>query len=78
MLDEVFTNVAKRMDQSVEAVRRELGGLRTGRASAAILDGVLVDYYGQPTPVAQCCKLSVPDPGLIVAQPFDPNLIAAV
>jgi ribosome recycling factor len=78
MLEELFTETTRRMDQSVDAVRRELTTLRTGRASVAILEGVVVDYYGQPTPIAQCCKLSVPDPGLIVAQPFDPTLIAAV
>lgn len=78
MLDDIYGDTTRRMDQSVDVVRRELTALRTGRASAAILEGVVVDYYGQPTPLAQCCKLSVPDPGLIVAQPFDPSTIAAV
>ncbi len=78
MLDELFEKTAKRMDQSVEAVRRELASLRTGRASLSILEGVMVDYYGQPTPINQMCKLSIPDPGMIVAQPFDPSTIAAV
>ncbi len=78
MLDDLFEKTAKRMDQSVEAVRRELASLRTGRASLSILEGVLVDYYGQPTPINQMCKLSIPDPGMIVAQPFDPSTIGAV
>ncbi len=78
MLDELFDKTARRMDQSVEAVKRELASLRTGRASLSILEGVMVDYYGQPTPINQMCKLSIPDPGMIVAQPFDPSTIAAV
>ncbi len=78
MLDELFEKTEKRMDQSVDAVKRELASLRTGRASLSILEGVMVDYYGQPTPINQMCKLSIPDPGMIVAQPFDPSTIAAV
>ena len=78
MLDDLFDKTEKRMDQSVEAVKRELASLRTGRASLSILEGVMVDYYGQPTPINQMCKLSIPDPGMIVAQPFDPSTIAAV
>ncbi len=78
MLDDVFNRTTKRMDQAIDAVKKELTSLRTGRASVNILDPVIVDYYGSPTPIAQCCKLSVPDPGMIVAQPFDPTLIKEV
>ena len=78
MLDDLFGRTAKRMDQAIETVRKDLTALRTGRASVSILDGVSVDYYGSPTPLSQCCKLSVPDPGMIVAQPFDPTLIKEV
>ena len=78
MLDQVFDRTTKRMDQAIEAVKKELTALRTGRASTNIIENVMVDYYGSPTPIAQCCKLSVPDPGLIVAQPFDPTLIKEV
>ncbi len=78
MLEEIYAETKKRMAQSVDAVRRDLGGLRTGRASVSILDGVHVDYYGTPTPLAQTCKLSVPDPGMIVAQPFDASILANV
>lgn len=78
MLDELFNGVTKKMEQALDNLKRELSSLRTGRASVSILDHVMVDYYGQPTPLAQCCKLSTPDPGMIVAQPFDPTLIGAV
>lgn len=78
MLDTLFTETEGRMKQSVEAVRRDLASLRTGRASVAILEGVMVDYYGQATPISQACKLTTPEAGLIVAQPFDPSIVPAV
>jgi len=78
MLDELFAGTIKRMDQALDVVKRDLTQLRTGRASVSILERVSVDYYGSPTPISQCCKLSVPDPGMIVAQPFDPTLIKDV
>lgn len=78
MLDKAYGEAATRMDQAVEAARRELAGLRTGRASVTILDGVMVDYYGTPTPIAQMCKLSTPDAGTIVAQPFDHSALKEV
>lgn len=78
MLEELFESTGKRMDQTIESVRRDLAQLRTGRASTAILDGLTVDYYGQSTPLNQVAKLSVPDPSLIVAQPFDPSLIGEI
>ncbi len=78
MLDQLFDKTQKRMDQAIETVKKELTALRTGRASTSIIENVNVDYYGSPTPIAQCCKLSVPDPGMIVAQPFDPTLIKDV
>lgn len=78
MLNDLYAKTEKKMSQSIDAVKRDLGALRTGRASVAILEGVMVDYYGTPTPVAQTAKLSVPEPALIVAQPFDPTMIAAI
>ena len=78
MLDELYERTRKRMDQSVDAVRRELAGLRTGRASTTLLDGISVDYYGQMTPLSQVAKLSAPEPGLLVAQPFDPSLVPVI
>ncbi len=78
MLDDVIKRARERMEQTVDSVRRDLASLRTGRASLAILDGVMVDYYGQSTPLNQTCKLAIPDPGLIVAQPFDPSILGDV
>lgn len=78
MIDKLFTETEGRMNQSVDVVRRDLAALRTGRASVAILEGVMVDYYGQATPINQACKLTTPEAGLIVAQPFDPSIVPAV
>jgi ribosome recycling factor len=74
----VFAEVKKRMDGQIEHVRRELGGVRTGRASVNILDTVHVEAYGSAMPVNQVASLSIPEPTLIVAQPFDPSLLGAV
>jgi ribosome recycling factor len=74
----LFAEVKKRMDGQIEHVRRELGGVRTGRASVNILDTVHVDAYGSSMPVNQVASLSIPEPTLIVAQPFDPSLLGAV
>ena len=74
----LFAELKKKMDGHIEHVRRELGGVRTGRASVNILDAVHVEAYGSPMPVNQVASLSIPEPTLIVAQPFDPSLLGAV
>jgi ribosome recycling factor len=74
----LFGEVKKRMDGQIDHVRRELGGVRTGRASVTILDTVHVEAYGSPMPLNQVASLSIPEPTLIVAQPFDPSLMGAV
>jgi ribosome recycling factor len=70
--------VKKRMDAQLEHVRREFGGVRTGRASVSILDTVHVEAYGSHMPLNQVASLSIPEPTLIVAQPFDPSLMATI
>ncbi len=67
-----------RMDQSVETVRRELAGLRSGRASLSMLDAIRVDYYGTPTPLNQVGNLSIPEPTLITIQPWDQSMLSVV
>jgi ribosome recycling factor len=74
----LFGEVKKRMDTQIEHVRRELGGVRTGRASVTILDSVHVEAYGSMMPLNQMASLSIPEPTLIVAQPFDPSLMGTV
>jgi len=77
-LKSLTAEVKKRMDSHIEHVRRELGGVRTGRASVNILDTVHVEAYGSTMPVNQVASLSVPEPTMIVAQPFDPPLMGAI
>jgi ribosome recycling factor len=77
-LKSLFAEVKKRMDAQLEHVRRELAGVRTGRASVTILDTVQVEAYGSRVPINQVASLSIPEPTLIVAQPFDPSLMGAV
>jgi ribosome recycling factor len=74
----LFGEIKKRMDAQIEHVRRELAGVRTGRASVNILDSVHVEAYGAHMPINQVASLSIPEPSLIVAQPFDPSLMAAI
>jgi ribosome recycling factor len=77
-LKTLYTEVKHRMDISLERVRRELANVRTGRASTGMLDVVHVDAYGTKMPLNQVASLSIPEPSLIVAQPFDPALMAAI
>jgi len=70
--------VKKRMDTVLEHLKRELGGVRTGRASVTLLDPVQVEAYGSMVPLNQVAALSVPEPTLIVAQPFDPSQLGAI
>ena len=74
----LFVEVKKRMGGQIEHVRRELGGVRTGRASVTILDAIHVEAYGAPMPLNQVASLSIPEPQMIVAQPFDPSLLSAI
>jgi len=70
--------VKKRMDSAIEHVRKELSGLRSGRATVSLLDPVHVEAYGTLMPLNQVASLSVPEANLIVAQPFDPQLTKAI
>ncbi len=74
----LFGEVKKRMDGHVEHVRKELAQVRTGRATTGLLDGVHVDAYGSKMPLNQVASLSIPEPTMIVAQPFDPSLMGAI
>jgi ribosome recycling factor len=74
----LFVEVDKRMNAALDHVKRELASVRTGRASVGILDHVQIDAYGTRMPLNQVATLSVPEPTLIVAQPFDPNLMGAI
>jgi ribosome recycling factor len=66
------------MDSAMEHLKRELSGLRTGRASTALLDNIKVDYYGNLTPLKQVANVAVPESRLITVQPWEPQLIKEI
>ncbi len=74
----IYEATKEKMEKAMEALRRELSKMRTGRASLSILDDVRVDYYGTMTPLAQMATLSVPDPRTIAIQPWDGSAIAGI
>ncbi|MCJ7753251.1 MAG: ribosome recycling factor [Thermoanaerobaculales bacterium] len=71
MIEEFLDDAAQRMDHAVEHVQGEFGTIRTGRANPGILNRVMVDYYGTPTPLQQLASFSVPDARLLVVSPYD-------
>jgi len=78
MMTDLKNKTKSGMDKAVEALRRDLSKVRTGRASVAILDDVRVDYYGTPTPLNQIGTLAVPEPRLITIQPWEKKLIPEI
>jgi ribosome recycling factor len=74
----IHAEIKKRMDGHIDFVRKELAGVRTGRASTDMLTSVIVEAYGTKMPLNQVASLSIPEPALIVAQPFDPSLMSAL
>ena len=75
MFDALSKDLRRRMDAALEAHRKELTGIRTGKASVSLLDTIMVDYYNTPTPLNQVAALSTPEPNLIVAKPYDVSII---
>jgi ribosome recycling factor len=78
MIDDLIQDATRRMDRSVESTRTSFNTVRTGRASAALLDRIEIDYYGQRTPLKQLASINVPEPRLLTIQPFDPSSIKAI
>jgi ribosome recycling factor len=78
MIDDLLEDANRRMDKSVEATAHEFNTVRTGRASAALLDRIQVDYYGQMTPLKQLATITVPEPRLLTIQAYDPGSIKAI
>ncbi|MBI5571748.1 MAG: ribosome recycling factor [Desulfomonile tiedjei] len=71
MIEDLNKELKASMEKSIEALRKDLKRIRTGRASLALLDGIMVDYYGSPTPINQLANLSIPEPRQIAIQPWD-------
>lgn len=78
MVKDVLADTAKKMKTSAEHFRKEIGMLRTGRANISIFEEIKVSYYGVMTPVNQVATLKVPEPTLIVVQPYDPSVLEAL
>ncbi len=78
MTEELKKRTDDKMNKAIETLRRELASVRTGRASLALLDNIIVDYYGTPTPLSQVSALGVPDSRTITIQPWEPGMIVAV
>src|SRR5262249_57599046 len=77
-LKSLYAEVTKRMKAALDHLQHEFGGVRTGRASVTILDGVHVEAYGSKMPLNQVAGLSIPEPQMIIAQPFDPSQLSAI
>src|SRR5436309_13706149 len=73
--DEILLDGEERMEKAVNVLRDELRGLRTGRATPALVDSMKVEYYGSPTPLKQLAQISTPDPTQVVIRPFDPSCL---
>jgi ribosome recycling factor len=73
--DEILMDTEERMEKAVQVFRDELRGLRTGRATPALVDNLRVEYYGSPTPLKQLAQISTPDPQQIVIKPFDQTVL---
>jgi ribosome recycling factor len=78
VIDDLLADALRRMDKSVETTAHEFTTIRTGRASAALLDRVTVDYYGQKTPLKQLATVNVPEAQLITIQPYDPGSLKEI
>jgi len=75
MIKEIFASHEDRMKKSLEALKREYASLRAGRATPALLDKIMIDYYGTPTTLTQVANISVPEPRMILIQPWEKTLL---
>jgi ribosome recycling factor len=78
MIDETLQDAEQRMTKAIEALRRELSTVRTGRASPALVEHLSIDYYGTPTPLNQLATIGVPDARLLTIQPWDKNALGPI
>jgi ribosome recycling factor len=78
MLEDVYTDLKTRMDKSIKSLEKDFQKIRTGRATPAILDGLVANYYGTPTPRPQMASVSAPDARLLLIQPWDQSAIGEI
>jgi len=77
-IEEFLQDATRRMDKSIETTRSEFNGVRTGRASAALLDRITIDYYGTPTPLKNMATIGAPEARLLTVQPFDASQVKTI
>jgi ribosome recycling factor len=77
-IDDFIQDATQRMDKSVDTTHEHFNSVRTGRASAALLDRIQIDYYGTPTPLKNIATINVPEPRMLTIQPFDPSIMKQV
>lgn len=78
MYDDILKKARGGMDKAIEALKKDFSRVRTGRASTTLLDEIRVDYYGTPTPLNQVGSLTVPEPRMIMVQPWEKNLLPEI
>jgi len=78
MIDDVLSDLKGQMSSTAESLKRDLGRIRTGRANPALVEGLLIDYYGAETPLNQLATISAPEARLLVIQPFDQGSVATI
>ena len=78
IIDSILKEAESRMKKTIESTRREFMGVRTSRASASLVDNLKIDYFGVPTPLKQLAAIAVPQPRLIVIQPWDKSVISGI
>jgi ribosome recycling factor len=78
MISDLLNEAEQKMDQAIEHVASEFGTVRTGRANPQILHRINVEYYGSPTPLQQLASIAVPEPRLLVVQPFDKSTVSDI
>lgn len=78
MIEEILKDMQENMEKSLEAMRKEMSSIRTGRASIAVLDGIKVDYFGSKLPLNQVATLSIPESRLIIINPWDKNVLLEI
>jgi len=78
VIKDILSDTEERMKKTIEHLRKDLASLRAGRANPAMLEKIMVDYYGQPTPINQLANITVPEARLLVIQPWDKTIIASI
>ncbi|WFE38943.1 ribosome recycling factor [Micromonospora sp. WMMD998] len=78
MIDDTLLEAEEKMERAIEHAREEFGGIRTGRANAAMFSRIAIDYYGSPTPLPQMASIAVPEPRMVIIKPYDNSQLGAM